>query len=88
MIAEELIETCANDRSPFSMLSEDAQWFVLEVAYAYGLYEDFQNLNSVDQDVYSYAIYHAVEMGVWLTLNPPSYWLFARLVSQPSNNHE
>lgn len=64
MIAEELIETCANARSPFSVLSEDAQWFILEVADAYGLYMDFQHLLGVDEDVYSYAIYHAVEMGI------------------------
>lgn len=64
MIAEELIELCATDKSPFSIMSEDSQWYVLEVADSYGLYEDFQNLSGVDQDVYSYAIYHAVEMGL------------------------
>lgn len=64
MIAEELIEVCSADRHPFMVMSEDTQWFVLEVADAYGLYSDFQNLRGVDEDVYSYAIYHAVEMGI------------------------
>jgi hypothetical protein len=64
MIAEELVATCEADKSPFSALSEDAQWFVIEVAREYGMEEDFYNINGVDEDVYSYAIAHALEMNI------------------------
>lgn len=47
MIADELIEICATDHNPFSILSEDSQWFVLEVADAYGLYMDFTRTSKI-----------------------------------------